>query len=94
MSDEREEEVVHAVPFATTDTRWSGAVEVVRTSKTRNGTKSQYVDFRIRIGSRYLLIPRQSKALEEIMQAVQKAAPAARKEYDKLLSDINKTDKD
>lgn len=66
------EKVLESVRFLEDDQKWNGAVEKVqRTFLFENGESKTYVDVRIRIGTRWLVLPRHG--LDEVAGAIQSA---------------------
>ena len=69
------EEVVYAAPIFK-GTRWEGAVEVVKRDQHPIGP---VISLRLRIGRRFLLLPRHG--LEELCNAILEGGKAARRSY-------------
>lgn len=71
-----QEEVLDSFPFLDVDTRWKGAVEVVRREVTfADGNTRIYVDLRLRIGNRWLSLP--VKGTEDVIAALEAGRDAA-----------------
>ncbi len=84
----KEEVVLQSYPFLEGDGRWSGAVEIVRrTMYYEDGTSKVYIDRRLKIGDRYLALPR--RGTKEIIDAIIKSEAPANQAYDDLMKELN-----
>lgn len=78
------EEVLFSFPFLEGVKHWAGEVQVLKVEEGRDQTR---IYLRMRIGSRWIRLPRSS--LLAITDALQKAKSAADEEYKKLLKRMN-----
>lgn len=63
------ETLLESIPFLEDDPKWGGAVERVQRNLTfPNGEARKFVDVRIRVGTRWLILPR--NGLDEIISAI------------------------
>jgi hypothetical protein len=76
-------------PFHKGDTQWSGVVEVVRTTVTRDENTKEHLDLLLTVGhQRPIRIPFRDS--EELIEAIKKGATEARQQYAKLIEELNK----
>lgn len=85
---DKQEEILHSYPFLEGDPRWGGAVEVVRrTMHYENAPSRTYIDRRLKIGERYLALPRHGD--EDIIRAIQTSAGPASEAHAALMESLH-----
>lgn len=80
------EEVVSSTPFLTSNSRWSGAAEVIKVTRP-DGTV--HIELRLRIGTRYVVLPKQKDVLAKVLNAVESSASDSRGTYEALIREMN-----
>lgn len=85
---EQTHEVLESFPFESRDERKCGAFEIVkRTVKFEDGNVRHYIERRLRVGERYLVLPRDGE--EAIIQAIRSGFPQGDVHYAALMEQIN-----
>jgi hypothetical protein len=90
---DKQEEVLHSYTFLEEDARWGGAVEVIRrTMYFEDAPPRTYIDRRLRIGERYLALPRQGD--DDLIRAIKESARPAHEEHQALMDKLHSQSRD
>lgn len=81
-------ESLKSFSFAGSENRWSGCVAVIRRDTTVEGNTRRYIDLQLQIGERFLNIPRDPDAFEDMIAALREGHQCALASHEALMAEI------